>query len=330
MRRCRLRWTRRLVFSACLIPCLACGASECADSSTAALQLLERMSRTGAMVDHLGMATLQRDGDMRLLQIRRESENQSSTDTITLLTGQSAQVVRARHPESCVHPGHTLLRWRQEEADLCGVAAYYRLTLESGDRVAGRSTQRIIAQPRDLYRYAHLLEIDQQTAQLLKLTTLTGDGRPLEQFQYASLMLSGTLGGPSGSVGHVNVKAPSAIARSHAATNSAEGGGTVRRDAFAPAAVRGWQLAWLPSGFVATEEDLVGARQTYTDGMASFSVFLEEADDSMQLGEGVVREGSTLAYTRGMRLAGSVVLVTVLGEVPVNTARIVADSVRIR
>jgi sigma-E factor negative regulatory protein RseB len=61
--------------------------------------------------------------------------------------------------------------------------------------------------------------------------------------------------------------------------------------------------------------------------MASFSIFVEPAADGLPPGEGAVREGSTLAYTRGMQLGGSDVLITVVGEVPVNTARIVADSV---
>jgi sigma-E factor negative regulatory protein RseB len=42
----------------------------------------------------------------------------------------------------------------------------------------------------------------------------------------------------------------------------------------------------------------------------------------------VVRSGSTTSYSRGMALSGEPVLVTVVGEVPVNTARMVADSVK--
>ena len=51
-------------------------------------------------------------------------------------------------------------------------------------------------------------------------------------------------------------------------------------------------------------------------------------DREIRPGEGVVQQGSTLSYTRGMRLADRPVLVTVVGEVPVNTARMVADSLR--
>ena len=71
-------------------------------------------------------------------------------------------------------------------------------------------------------------------------------------------------------------------------------------------------------------------RKSYTDGFASFSVFLEPLGVAIKPGEGVEREGSTVAYTRGVVLQQRPVLVTVVGEIPTNTARMVADSVRLR
>jgi sigma-E factor negative regulatory protein RseB len=47
----------------------------------------------------------------------------------------------------------------------------------------------------------------------------------------------------------------------------------------------------------------------------------------MRPGEGLVRQGGTTSYTRGMLIAEEPVLVTIVGEVPVNTARMVADSI---
>jgi sigma-E factor negative regulatory protein RseB len=69
-------------------------------------------------------------------------------------------------------------------------------------------------------------------------------------------------------------------------------------------------------------------RRTYTDGLAVFSVFLEVLSEDIRPGEGVVRTGGTTSYTRGMHMSGRPVLVTVIGEVPLNTARMVADSIR--
>ena len=50
-------------------------------------------------------------------------------------------------------------------------------------------------------------------------------------------------------------------------------------------------------------------------------------DGDIRPGEGYVREGGTTSYTRGGRLGDVAVLVTVIGEVPLNTARMVANSV---
>jgi sigma-E factor negative regulatory protein RseB len=99
-------------------------------------------------------------------------------------------------------------------------------------------------------------------------------------------------------------------------------------EAAAPLPNRDWFVSWLPGGFMPTEA-LPGsdASRSYTDGLAVFSVFLEELEQDMRPGEGVVSQGGTVSYTRGMRLARAPVLVTVIGEVPVNTARMVADSV---
>ncbi|MEQ8517349.1 MAG: MucB/RseB C-terminal domain-containing protein [Chromatocurvus sp.] len=319
------------------MPSLLWAQSRCDGADAGALELLERMSRAGMAVSHRGMATLQRGGDMRVLRIRRDIDGEGVTDTLTLLTGQSAQVVRAGHPESCTHPGHTLLRLQRDEGDVCGVAAHYRLSLEPGDQVAGRATRKITARPRDMYRYAHVLEIDEQTAQLLKETTLTADGRPLEQFQYASFTPAADAdtqqdAGANTDLdtgGHADAEQASETPYRHPASHS-EGPDTGTLVSEAAPITTPWKPEWLPDGFVATQNDAAGPRQTYTDGMASFSVFLEPVSTAMQPGEGAVREGSTLAYTRGLRLAGSTVLVSVIGEVPVNTARIVADSVRLR
>ncbi len=308
---------RRLSICVCAGPVAAFAAGSCGDSSADALALLERMSRSGMAVDHRGMATLQRGGDIRVLKIRRGSDAGKVTDTLTLLTGQSTQMVQAEHLGDCTHPGHSLLRLQQGDESECGVAAYYRLSMEPGDRVAGRATQRITVRPRDMYRYGHVLELDTKTAQLLRTTTLTRDGRPLEEFQYASLTLNPGAGTDGDDSAVATYRQPACNAGRDASGQSA------------PAPAR-WQPEWLPAGFVATQDNVIGSRQTYTDGMTSFSIFLEPMATDMQPGEGAVREGSTIAYTRGMRLAGSQVLITVVGEVPLNTARIVADSVAVR
>ncbi|QIB64485.1 hypothetical protein G3T16_02810 [Kineobactrum salinum] len=165
-----------------------------------------------------------------------------------------------------------------------------------------------------MYRYGYIIELDRETGLLLRTSTLGGGDTVLERFQFADL----TYGEP--------VSAGLDIDVVHPALHPHPVSPLVRaRPVGMP-----WSVGWVPRGFTLTDgAGLENARRTYTDGLAVFSVFLEPLGRAIQSGEGVARVGSTLSYTRGMQLAKQPVLVTVIGEVPINTARMVADSVRV-
>lgn len=284
----------------------------CPGAEPEALDWLDRMSRSSHEVDYRGVVTFQRGDDMQVMQIAHSVTGGSTSEQMTRLTGQGAQVERADHPLECLHPGHKLLQVGSglHEGD-CGIAEHYRFAVSDGERVAGREAVRIQVEPRDMYRYGYILELDRETALLLKTSTIGRGAKVLERFQFADLAYG------------QKEQSSAAVATVHHAAhpNPAEqpAGQSVGMD---------WNPHWLPSGFMIT--DAAGhtdRRRTYTDGLAVFSVFLEPLRGDIRPGEGVARQGSTTSYTRGMRLAGQPVLVTVIGEVPVNTARMVADSV---
>ena len=163
-----------------------------------------------------------------------------------------------------------------------------------------------------MYRYGYVMELDRETGLLLKTETIGRGNRSLEKFQFANL----AFGEQFPETTEVNVV--------HKAQHSLPDGPP--SDALA---ATGWGVRWVPTGFTVTDSPQNRPlRRTYTDGLAVFSVFLEQLDREIRSGEGVVRSGSTVSYTRGMDLDGRPVLVTVIGEVPINTARMVADSVR--
>ena len=64
-----------------------------------------------------------------------------------------------------------------------------------------------------------------------------------------------------------------------------------------------------------------------SDGLATVSVFVENQPNSLPSGEGFALRGSSLTYTRGNAQRQ---LVTVLGEVPITTARLLAEALRQR
>jgi len=290
----------------------AASAALCPGADAAALAWLDKMSRSLHQVSYHGVVTLQRGDDMQVMQVSHSVEHGTSSEQLTQLTGQGAQVQRADHPLECIHPGHKLLRVGTDlQAGRCGIAESYRFAVGDGERVAGRHAVRITIEPRDMYRFGYVMELDRETGLLLKTQTVGRGHKILEKFQFANLSYTGQI--PELTEVSVVHEARHPHPLEPAAT---------------PLTGREWAVSWVPRGFTATDApvDSTG-RRTYTDGLAVFSVFLEELGREIRPGEGVVRNGGTTSYTRGMRLTGQPVLVTVIGEVPVNTARMVADSV---
>lgn len=307
--------TVHVVLAACLVTAPAVVAANCSATDMEAMAWLAKMSRSHREVAYQGVVTFQRGDELQVMQIARAFQAGERHELLTRLTGQGKQVVRAAHPLDCTHPGQQLLQQGEVAADSqCGLARYYRFEVGEGDRIAGRQAVRIGIQPRDMYRYGHVLELDRETGVLLSISTLGRGDQILERFQFADLHY----GEASVSQWPQDTAYPAAHPRP---------GGVVDEE---PALSASWLVNWLPRGFTPTDTAAtVSARRTYTDGLAVFSVFVEQLPRAMRPGEGVARHGSTTSYTRGMILAGKPLLVTIVGEVPLNTARMVADSVRL-
>ncbi len=304
-----------------LVPALAlsllvarAGASTCPEADREALAWLDKMSRSLNQVSYRGVVTLQRGDDLQAMQISHIVADGLASERLVELTGQGAEVLRVDHPLDCIHPGHRLLRsGARLQSGGCGLADYYRFQVSDGELVAGRQAVRLLIEPRDMYRYGYLMELDRETGLLLKSQTLGRGGKVLEKFQFASLSFSFAEG--DSSAGEVQLVHHA----QHPLPAPELDAGTVPM---------GWNVSWLPSGFTLTDlPPGVSQRRTYTDGLAVFSVFLEQLSQDIRPGEGLVRTGGTTSYTRGMHLGGGPVLVTVIGEVPLNTARMVADSI---
>ncbi len=304
-------------------PMASASVSDCPEADTAALEWLDKMSRSLRQVSYQGVVTLQRGDEMQMMQVSHAVDNGSSFERLTELTGQGAQVERVSHPIDCVHPGDRMLRLEAlSSADHCGIAERYRFSVADGERVAGRSAVRIKIEPRDMYRFGYVMALDRDTGLLLKSQTIGHGHRVLETMQFAHLSVFDVItaaGDPA-----AGDPAANGIDVVHKAQHPHADGAMV-----ASSVARAWMVGWLPRGFAATDAALGNnGRRTYTDGLAVFSVFLEDLNVEIRPGEGLIKQGGTTTYTRGMSIAGQPVLVTVIGEVPVNTARIVVDSVR--
>ena len=177
---------------------------------------------------------------------------------------------------------------------VCDLRKFYSVSLESSRVIAGRSTRRLVLRPRDTLRLAHFVDVDVQTGMALAMVTAEPGGKVLERFEFAAIRYR---------------EAP-------ASKTSVAGDALIARG-------RGV----IPGFFVVAENHDQGFF-VVSDGWATASIFIEPLSPTAPAGEGAVIDGATLTYTRGTRVGSSGVLISVLGEVPVVTARLLADAVR--
>ena len=176
----------------------------------------------------------------------------------------------------------------------CDLLRLYSPSLEKGRIIAGRETDRLTLRPRDSLRLPHRLNIDKDTGMALAMATAGPDGQMLERYEYAEIRY-----GPS-------------------LTADIEPAETTRDDR---------ERVVVPGFFLILEEP-DGGVFVVSDGLATASVFVEPLPLGAPGGEGAVIQGATLTYTRGVPGNGGGLLISVLGEVPLVTARLLADAVR--
>lgn len=173
------------------------------------------------------------------------------------------------------------------------IKQHYRLSLEGGQRIAGRRSVRIDIEPRDNLRYGHRLWLDRETALPLKQVLIDIDGRILETFQMTEL----------------------AEPRLYDDTVAFEPWHEIPPDPWVP--------GWLPAGYmpmplpISSVTDTPLSHRLYSDGLSSFSVFIEPlTDKDRALRPGIHRLGVSHAAVRHLRLGERLMQVVVMGEMP--------------
>lgn len=180
--------------------------------------------------------------------------------------------------------------------DPCDIGDSYMASVEAGGTVAGLDTWRLTMRPRDNLRFGYIMDLDQESGLPLRVATFAPEGPVIERYEFATIRVS-----------------------------SAEAPSSVESATVEPL----FSMGQLPPGFSKSTRFGSANHIVVSDGLATASVFLEPLPEALKSGEGTVRHGSTVTYTRGVRLPAAGWLITVIGEVPVNTARLLAASVRL-
>ncbi|HUS23375.1 MAG TPA: MucB/RseB C-terminal domain-containing protein [Candidatus Binatia bacterium] len=203
---------------------------------------------------------------------------------------------------------------RLDETAVRQLAQHYDITELGAGRVAGRPTRGIEIVPRDGYRYGFQIWADAATGVPLKVSLLGARGRLVQQLIFTQIAFPPRI-------------ADAEFVLPAAAAAAAE------PDSLAPdvAPGAGWKLGPVPAGFEVVLRTVKPVRDgdpvehvQLSDGLSAVSIFSARAQDEARAFNGYASLGAMNAYAR--RVGGY--QVTVVGEVPRSTVRMIGDGVQ--
>lgn len=282
-----------------------------AQAQTTPQHWLMRMSDVLRSQEYEGTFVYAHDGRLEAIRVSRSSSPDGLVERLVSLTGERRELVRRAGEVRCQTPvGEVrsgseggLLRFEVPLEKLIANNVNYQISIAGQDRVAGYQAVVIDAAPVDNKRYGYRLWVDRNSGMLLGSSLMSPQGRPIEQLMFTQLrMLTDRAAQP--------MSAPSA----------ASAAAQPFSDRLPPLALQ------MPEGFrlVAAAQPSQRARQwVYSDGLASFSVYVEPLQPTGLVGS--LRRGALTAYG----VAQPQHRVVVVGDLPSNVVARIARSVKI-
>ncbi len=289
-----------------------------------ALGWLQRMNQASRSLSFSGVFVYQAQGRTETSRIVRLIDGSGEHERLEALDGAPREVLRHNESVQCFLPADKILvldraiQARQPGRLVSRPAALddvYALRLGEPGRVAGREAQVLYLEPRDEFRYGHQLWIDTSTGLLLKSRMTAGAGSVLEQFAFTEM-------NPDVPIEHDRFKPQTVKTSGWRVINVA--GEDVRPEDIP------WVFRKMPPGFKQValmyrklhRDDALAIHAAFSDGFANVSVFIEPQVQGRSPSASSLL-GPVGAYRRTMGDQ----LVTVLGEVPAQTLKLIAEGV---
>jgi sigma-E factor negative regulatory protein RseB len=320
---------RRLAAVA-LAVALSTAGSVAAQGQADALAWLQKMYSATQKLNYTGTFIYQYGEHSETSRVTRLVENGNVYERVETLDGVPREVVRANDEVKWYLPTAQVVKIDRKQVakpfpgmlpeQVQSLGAFYNVRRGDVERIAGYDSQAIVLEPRDGMRYAHKLWADTATGMLVKAKTFNEKGETLEQFFFTDLRIGG--------------KVDREAVRSRYAAKAS--GWRVENLAMNETnlAQGGWNMKALPPGYAKVTE-MQGtfggtpsvAQIVLSDGLAAASVFIEPlAGKQPPAHLGPSRKGAMNVYTR--RVEDS--LVTVVGEMPAEGVRFIANQVEYR
>jgi sigma-E factor negative regulatory protein RseB len=288
---------------------------------------LERMSAAMSQMNYQGTFVYVQGDDVVTMRITHVADEAGVRERLVSMSGAPREVIRDSNGVRWVlgddrsvladQPFNRSFFPRlpldqQSQMDQC-----YSLNLGGNGRIAGQSVRSLNVVPRDQYRYGYTLWLEERSALLLKWELVDRDRKPLARLMFTDFRM--------GSEVDESELAPSSQLRKFRTVESRLPTGQGQADARPR-----WQPSNVPPGFELTAHRYFGRPDrgifehlVYSDGLAAVSVYVESDDRGEVQKTGLSQMGTTHAFSR----MSDDVLITVIGDVPEATVRLIGDAV---
>jgi len=248
-------------------------------------------------------------------------DNGDTAEQLSLLNGPGFEQIRINNKVSIFEPGFTPVSIRSHFIDGPIPSAFihqpdllnkgYDVLLMGRNRISGRMAQQIRVISKDKSRYQYHLWLDEQTGLLLKQNMYGLKGELLEQIQVTQLIINDEV-----KQHFVNLQSqqlpPVAVAEKSKEQDLS------------------WTVSFIPVGMVKVIQNLrrisiTGQPAEYmmlTDGLVDVSVYVMKASDVIQEDIALTTDATSVVSISDGR-----VQVTIVGEIPLETASKMANSI---
>jgi sigma-E factor negative regulatory protein RseB len=243
-------------------------------------------------------------------------------EILALLNGPRRDILRINNTVSYIEPEFAPYSIESEYIsgpiptvfgqDISILEKNYHLVSVGKNRVLGRAAQLIRIVPKDTHRFGYWLWLDQDSGLLLKLAVITRKGNLLEQIQFTHLEITDTISDNLSQLKTTELPSVVDITAQQKESNLA------------------WQVNWLPDGFAPIKADrhrINISKQTvefmlFNDGLVDISVYVSPSKEKNRALE-FANDGATLVLSQ----VTNNIEVSVVGKIPLETAKEIADSV---
>lgn len=294
-----------------------------------AKQWLKSMMHAMNTLSYQGTVVYLRDQKVETMRIIHAVQDGVEQDRLLALNDPMREVIRDADKVTCFFPDTrtVVVEYKPSKGSLFVNLPdnldqhedYYRFSLWRRERVAERLSQKVSIDPKDDYRYGRRIWIDVKTKLPLKFELLDEQGHILEQMIFTTLSVEKSI--PLKDLNATTVQADQF--KWH-----------IRSIEILPvAASDAWLLQNLPAGF----KQVMHSRRLMptsnksvehillSDGFSSVSIYIDEIDEK-SFNRQFKSFGAINTYSR--KIDGF--QVTVMGEVPAKTARLIAEGVQYR